>query len=98
MNEIAKEAQADEVALLEGRILSGDSDGARMVIRKILLQATGLSFGSTIGEALIELTKHPSSHRREVILILRCLTVQGLMPDANSTNQIVRSVVSLCES
>ncbi|SIO57924.1 hypothetical protein SAMN05443247_08707 [Bradyrhizobium erythrophlei] len=98
MNEIAPEAPADEVSSLEEQILNGDSDGARAIFRKMLLQATGLGSGSTIGEALAELTKNATPHRREAVLVLRCLTVQGLMPDANSTNQIVRSVVSLCES
>jgi hypothetical protein len=51
MSEVVTEAPVDDVFLLEEHVLNGNSDAARAIFRKMLLQATGLESSSTIGEA-----------------------------------------------
>ncbi len=96
MNETLQETTGDEVFQLENHLLDQDLEKGRASIREILLSKTGLEAAS-IGDALAELNRLPGKHRKEAILLLRCLSVQGLMPEPNSTNQIVRSIVTLCE-
>lgn len=98
-NRVAElEDEATEIGSLEYFIENGELEKARGKLRKILLHAGGLESGSTIGDALSGLHKNPTKHRREAILLTRCLAVQGIMPEPNATNQIVRLVVELCEA
>jgi hypothetical protein len=92
------EDEANEILSLEYFMENGEVDQARTTLRKILLRAGDLEGGNTIGDALSGLCKNPAKHRREAILLARCLAVQGIMPEPNATNQIVRLVVELCEA
>jgi hypothetical protein len=48
--------------------------------------------GESIGDALAILAKEPNDKSRAAIILLRCLAVRGLIPEPNSTNQIIRSM------
>ena len=52
--------------------------------------------GEPIGDALALLAKQPSNHALAAIVLLRCFAIRGLVPEPNSTNNIIRSTVALC--
>jgi hypothetical protein len=85
-----------DILSLEEAILAGQLENGRDRFREMLLQMTSLESGS-IGDALAVLAKHPLTHRAGAILLLRCLAIRGLLPEPNSTNQLVRSTVELCD-
>ena len=95
--EIAGELRRDDILLLESLIFEDQIDDARGILRRILLQAANAETGNTIGDALSELVKNPRKNHRSAIVLLRSTAVQGLLPHANSTNQLIRSTVELCE-
>jgi hypothetical protein len=97
LDEGHSERRPDDILLLEYLISNGRVEDARNVLRRLLLLAANLDVGRTIGDALSELVKEPLKNHRIVVILLRCAAVQGLLPDANSTNQIIRSTVELCE-
>jgi tetratricopeptide (TPR) repeat protein len=92
------EDEANEIYSLELSINNEEFNQARIALRKILLGAGNTDGGNTIGDALAELCKNAVKHRREAILVTRCLAVQGIVPEPNATNQIVRLVIELCEA
>ena len=97
MNAQVDERRPDDILLLEHLIIKGSVEDARNVLRRLLLLAANLDVGRTIGDALSELVKEPLRNHRIAVILLRCAAVQRLLPDANSTNQIIRSTVELCE-
>jgi hypothetical protein len=88
--------QQPDVLALEQEILYNNIQGARNALRELLLQMGSLEHG-TIGEALSHLSQQALKHRVAAIVLLRCIGVQGLLPEANTANQIIRSTVQLCE-
>jgi hypothetical protein len=101
MNELGRSKSAQtkplDVAELEQLISEAKNDLARDQLRKLLIEDGAVADGSTIGEALLELSRKPQNHRYSAILLLRCVGVRNLLPDPNATNQIIRSTVTLCE-
>src|SRR5262249_35008586 len=101
MNSLVDARTSDKPApnslLLERSILKGDVSAARNCLRSIFLQMTELEAGATVGDALSQFSQAPLKHRMAAIFVLRSLGVQGLMPEANQANQIIRSTVQLCE-
>lgn len=92
--------QQDDLSILEGLIQRQEAglDDARKVLRRILFsQADTEGSGQSIGDALALLARQPSKHPFAAIVLLRCLAVQDLVPEPNSTNHIIRSTVELCE-
>src|SRR5687767_10207865 len=90
----------DEVSLLESLIspTGGNLDEARRVLRKFLLKEAGSSIPSaTVGDALAALARQPLHKSAAAVVLLRSLAVTGLVPEPNSSNQIIRSTVDLCE-
>src|SRR5512143_2582445 len=85
-----------DVLALEQEILRNNIQEARNALRELLLQMGSLEHGS-IGEALSHLSQQPLKHRAAAIVLLRCIGIQGLLPEANAANQIIRSTVQLCE-
>lgn len=92
--------QRDDISTLEYLIQQhGACDDARKALRQILLsQVEGEYSGESIGEALALIAKQPSKNSLVAVVILRCLAVQGLVPEPNTANHIVRSTVELCEA
>jgi hypothetical protein len=88
--------QTPDVLALEQAILDNDVQEARNALRELLLQMGSLETGS-IGDALLHLAQQPLRHRAAAIVLLRCIGIQGLLPEANTANQIIRSTVQLCE-
>jgi hypothetical protein len=81
---------------LEQAILDNNIEDARNALRALLLQMSSLESGS-IGDALQELAREPMKHRAAAIVLLRCIAIQGLLPEPNTANQIIRLTVQLCE-
>jgi hypothetical protein len=91
-------SQLDNLAALEVSIHRGNTDEARKVLRRILFSLAGTAAsGDTIGDALAFLARAPADKSLAAIILLRCFAVQNLIPEPNSTNQIIRSSVELCE-
>jgi hypothetical protein len=88
--------RAIDVSALEDAILKNDTETARARLREMLFILGGLDSGS-IGDALAHLAQEPIKHRAAAIVLLRCIPVQGLLPEANSINRIIRSTVELCD-
>lgn len=91
--------QFDDLAALENLIQQeGKHEDARRALRHILLsQAATEGSGESIGDALALLAKQPAKNDFAAIVTLRCLAIHRLVPEPNSTNQIARSTVELCE-
>lgn len=90
-------ALSSDIYFLENAILRSEVLTARDCLRRLLLRMSELGDGSTIGDALLQLSQAPLKARISAIVLLRCLSVQGLLPAPNHTNQIVRSTVQLSE-
>ena len=87
----------DDLSSLEALIYEERLDGARQVLRSFLFSQAGISgAGEPIGDALALLAKQPSNHALAAIVLLRCFAIRGLVPEPNSTNNIIRSTVALC--
>jgi hypothetical protein len=87
------------ISALEVCIKTSRIEDARKELRRLLVSEAGLqNSGATIGDALLSLADKPRKNSVAAILTLRCIAVQGVFPPANSSNQIIRSVVSLSEA
>lgn len=53
--------------------------------------------GQSIGDLLAYFASKAPEHKDIAIVTLRCASVQGLLPEPNSSNQLMRSVVNLLE-
>jgi AAA+ ATPase superfamily predicted ATPase len=86
------------IAALELCIKTSRIEDARKELRQLLISEARVgNSGATIGDALSTLADRPRGNSVAAILTLRCLAVQGLLPSANSSNQIIRSAVSLTQ-
>src|SRR5260370_35337796 len=90
----------DYVSLLEVAIEEDviTLDRARSALRRFLLFQAGMEgAGASVGDALASLAGQPVKNSLVAIILLRSLAVRGLLPESNSTNQIIRSTVEICE-
>lgn len=55
--------------------------------------ATGMS----IADALSEMVRKSSTDHAVAVMLIRALSIRGLLPEPNSTNQLTRLVVEICE-
>jgi hypothetical protein len=82
--------QRDDLSRLEALIQEERLSDARDVLRSILSsQADTVGTGESIGDALAILVRQPSKHPLAAIALLRCLAIDGLIPEPNPTNNIV---------
>lgn len=91
-------ADQHDFSLLENLIQTGNVTEARRLLRHILFALAGVDgAGETIGDALTTLAGQKAKKPLAAILLLRCLAVQNLIPEPNAINQIIRSIVEICE-
>ena len=64
----------------------------------MLKQAGENDSDASVGDALVLLARRATRNRTAAVVLLRCLAVPGLVPEPNSTNQIGRLAVEICES
>lgn len=64
------------------------------LVTKVPSDETGLS----IGDTLSIIRDLPQGGDDVAIILFRCMSVDGLLPDNNSKNQITRSLVNICTS
>lgn len=94
----ASEQADDDIELVEKFIQDRRLEDARKAFRRFLIsQAAGAPEDATVGDALALLAKNPARNSVATIVLLRCMAVQGLLPEPNAVNQIVRSTIELCE-
>jgi hypothetical protein len=75
-----------------------ESGSARKALRNFLFDRAGDSnHDGSVGDALSKLASATTKDPLAAIVILRALAVEDLVPEPNENNQIVRSVVTLCE-
>jgi hypothetical protein len=95
-----QEVEEDDIARLERLILAGDTQQseARLSLRRFLFRLVGeFESDGSIGDALALLAKGATKNRTAAVVLLRCLSVPGLIPEPNSGNQISRLLVEVCE-
>jgi hypothetical protein len=84
---------------LEAAIRAGELSEARVIYRSWLQgQSPDAASASSIGELLADFSSTPATYADVAVVTLRCVSVRGLLPDPNPTNQIIRSVVQLVET
>lgn len=90
----------DDLLRIESLILAGVSQQAeaRSTLRRYLFGRAGEGEANgSIGDALALLARQATISHAAAIVLLRCLAVPGLVPEANSANQIARLAVEVCE-
>lgn len=86
-----------DIEILERCIAHGDIPAARKALRHFLFSEAGSPEPEgSIGDALAKLTSKPTRYQSAATVLLRCLPVQGLVPESNSSNMIARNTVELC--
>ena len=94
------EVAEDDLLRIERLILSGSSKQAeaRAGLRQFLFKQAGHNEpNGSLGDALAVLGKQATINHTAAVLLLRCLGVDGLVPEPNSANQIGRLAVEICE-
>ena len=87
-----------DVTQLELFIEQNRIEDARKELRRLLVGQTDINVaGASIGNALSLIAQRPTRNSFAAIILVRCLPVQGLIPEPNATNQIIRWTVELCE-
>ncbi|MEX2628748.1 MAG: ATP-binding protein [Tistlia sp.] len=70
---------------------------ARTLLRQWLFsQAEDEGAKGSVADAIALLSEQPSHHRQAAIVLVRCLAIRDLIPEANAQNQLVRHIVTLC--
>jgi len=94
-------ASSNPVARFEQLALS-PGDGlveARNSLRHWLFEKAGdLASTGSIGDALALIARDAHPDRTAALVVVRLLAIQGLIPEPNSANHIVRSVVAIVEA
>ena len=86
------------VSDIEKAIKGGDLNEARTTYRSWLQSKLADPIdGQSIGDLLAYFANSATEFKDVAVVTLRCCEVQGLLPEPNSSNQIMRSVVNLVE-
>lgn len=86
------------ISQIEKAIQAGDSENARAVFRAWLLSKVEDHLdGRSIGDLLAYFANSAAEHKDVAVVTLRCTEMQGLLPEPNAANRLMRSVVNLVE-
>ncbi len=94
------EDKRDSIEQLESLVQRNENleNEARKLLREWLLTEADSAYeGSTFSDVLDVLLKSPKIHKRAAIVLIRYSAVPNLIPASNSTNNIDRKIVQLCE-
>ena len=72
-----------------------DVEAARKILRLFLLRDVGGGEKGSFGDALASLSVSRTEHRELACVIVRCLAISHLIPEANESNHIARNVVEI---
>jgi AAA+ ATPase superfamily predicted ATPase len=97
---LAYEKRVADVTKIEHLIQQGEArlGECRTVLRQFLLGEAGLSGkDSSIGDAIEILAQDPPSYQLAATVILRYISVKGIIPEQVNGKSIDRATVALCE-
>ena len=102
MADVQPIATSAPIAELEQLIHRGsiddNFDAARAVLRNWLSQQSGNpGKGLSIADAIAQIERNPHQGATSAKVLLRCLAIPNLLPQPNAANQLVRTIVTLCE-
>lgn len=92
--------QEDALAYVERAIVLNIDEitVARTELRKWLFSQTKTEVqGNSIGDALQEISSSSVKDNVIGVVLIRCLSVEKLLPETNSANQLTRLIVEICE-
>ncbi|MBN8242370.1 hypothetical protein JF546_05045 [Nitratireductor aquimarinus] len=81
----------------ERSIICGNLGQARLILREWLLSLAADDKAKSIADALSVLVRSSDCPREVPIVLIRALSVDDLLPEPNTSNQLERIIVALCE-